>query len=67
MERFILSSLSNATKWSKGKHTHVYHFDSKAKTAEYGRETYPDLWAKTSIYQPGLFLTNFLKNSNGVI
>ena len=31
LERFILSSLSNATKWSKGKYTHVYHFDSKPK------------------------------------
>ncbi|KAH7247303.1 uncharacterized protein BKA55DRAFT_595001 [Fusarium redolens] len=74
LERFILSSLSNATKWSKGKYTHVYHFDSKAKAADYGRETYPDLWAKTSIYQPGLFLSNYtlnglrqlIKNSDGI-
>ncbi|KAL6229310.1 hypothetical protein BDW75DRAFT_225285 [Aspergillus navahoensis] len=76
LERFILSSLSDATKWSKGVYTHVYHFDSKAKAAEYGRETYPDLWAKTSIYQAGLFLSNFtsktgmsppVKNSDGVV
>jgi hypothetical protein len=62
LERFIFSSLSNATKWSKGKYTHVYHFDSKAKAAEYGREIYPDLWAKTSIYQAGLFLSNYTLN-----
>ncbi|GFF30051.1 hypothetical protein IFM51744_01013 [Aspergillus udagawae] len=74
-QRFILSSLSDATKWSKGKYTHVYHFDSKAKAEVYSRETYPDLWAKTSIYQAGLYLsnytlnwmTNIFKNSDGVV
>jgi UDP-glucose 4-epimerase len=59
LERFILSSLSNATKWSNGKYTHVYHFDSKANAEEYGKETYPDLWKKTSIYQAGYFLSNY--------
>ncbi|KAH8663884.1 hypothetical protein BGZ61DRAFT_484937 [Ilyonectria robusta] len=62
LERFILSSLSNATKWSKGKYTHVYHFDSKANAEDYGREKYPDLWEKTSIFQPGLFLSNYVAN-----
>jgi NAD(P)-dependent dehydrogenase (short-subunit alcohol dehydrogenase family) len=62
LERFVISSLSNATKWSKGKYTHVYHFDSKAKAAEYGSETYPELWAKTSVYQPGLFVSNYTLN-----
>ncbi|POS68600.1 hypothetical protein DHEL01_v213006 [Diaporthe helianthi] len=61
LERFILSSLSNATKWSKGKYTHVYHFDSKANAEDYGKATYPDLWAKTSVFQAGLFLSNYLK------
>jgi nucleoside-diphosphate-sugar epimerase len=60
LERFILSSLSDATKWSKGKYIHVYHFDSKAKAEEYGRQTYPELWKRTSIYQAGLFLSNYL-------
>jgi hypothetical protein len=55
LQRFIFSSLSDATKWSKGKYTYVYHFDSKAKAEMYGRETYPDLWAKISIYQAGLY------------
>ncbi|KAL3481322.1 hypothetical protein BJX99DRAFT_218798 [Aspergillus californicus] len=62
LERFVFSSLSDATKWSKGKYTHVYHFDSKAKAEAYGRETYPDLWKKTSVFQAGFFLSNFLSN-----
>ncbi|KAI9038423.1 NmrA/HSCARG family protein [Aspergillus affinis] len=61
LERFIFSSLSDATKWSKGVYTHVYHFDSKAKAAEYGRETYPDLWAKTTNE------FNIFQNSDGVV
>jgi hypothetical protein len=62
LERFVLSSLSNATKWSGGKYTHVYHFDSKAKAEIYGRENQPELWAKTSIFQAGYFLSNFVSN-----
>ena len=62
VEHFILSSLSNATKWSKGKYTHVYHFDSKAFAEDYGRERYPELWAKTSIFQAGLFISNWVNN-----
>jgi hypothetical protein len=56
----VFSSLSDATKWSRGKYTHVYHFDSKAKAEAYGRETYPELWKKTSILQAGFFLSNYL-------
>ncbi|KAI9034773.1 NmrA/HSCARG family protein, partial [Aspergillus affinis] len=62
LERFVLSSLSNATKWSRGRYTHVYHFDSKAKAEAYGRETYPELWKKTSVFQAGFFLSNFVSN-----
>lgn len=62
LERFVLSSLSNAAKWSHGKYTHVYHFDSKARAEVYGRETYPELWKKTSIFQAGFFLNNFVLN-----
>ncbi|TQS33626.1 hypothetical protein Golomagni_06021 [Golovinomyces magnicellulatus] len=59
LDRLVLSSLSNATKWSKGKYTHVFHFDAKANAVEYARDTYPDLWAKTSVFQAGFFLGNF--------
>jgi cysteine synthase len=62
LERFVLSSLSNATKWSRGKYTHVYHFDSKAKAEAYARETYPELWKKTNIFQAGFFLSNYVSN-----
>ncbi|KAK5733499.1 hypothetical protein LTR17_009616 [Elasticomyces elasticus] len=51
LERFVLSSLSNVTKWSNGKYTHVYHFDGKANAEAYGREQHPELWSKTSIFQ----------------
>jgi hypothetical protein len=60
LERLIFSGLSNATKWSKGKYPHVYHFDSKAHAAEYGQAKYPDLWAKTSILQVGFYLSNLI-------
>ncbi|RSM09500.1 hypothetical protein CEP52_004113 [Fusarium oligoseptatum] len=62
LERFIISALSDATKWSQGKYKHVYHFDSKAKAVVYAKEIYPELWAKTSVYQAGLFLGNFVQN-----
>ncbi|EEU34860.1 uncharacterized protein NECHADRAFT_64914 [Fusarium vanettenii 77-13-4] len=65
LQRFILSSLSDVTKWSEGKYTHVYHFDSKANAEKYGREKYPELWAKTSIFQAGLFLSNYIGGSLG--
>ena len=56
---FIWSTLSNAGKWSKGKYTGVYHFDSKAKVVDYLKETYPTLKEKTSLLQMGLFITNW--------
>ncbi|KAM0347752.1 hypothetical protein ACHAPU_004767 [Fusarium lateritium] len=75
LERFVLSSLSNAEKWSKGKYTRVYHFDGKARAAEYIPKAHPDLWTKTSIFQAGLFLSNFInlpvnqpiKKADGVV
>jgi NmrA-like family len=63
LERLIWSSLSSVKKWSKGKYTWVYHFDSKADAAEYGRTAYPDLWKRTSIIQVGFYLSNFLINA----
>lgn len=62
LDRFVLSSLADVTKWSGGKYTHVYHFDSKAHAEAYGKETHPELWKKTSIFQAGLFLSNFVEN-----
>lgn len=62
LERLVLSSLPNCSKWSNGKYTHVYHFDFKAQATEYARQTYPDMWAKTSVFQPGWFLSNYVNN-----
>ncbi|KAL4959676.1 NmrA/HSCARG family protein [Aspergillus stella-maris] len=69
LERLIFSSLSNATKWSKGKYPNVLHFTSKALAVEYGKEKYPELWGKTSVYQAGWYISNFLNNpmsENGI-
>jgi len=62
LERLVLSSLQNASKWSGGKYEHVYHFEFKARAAEYAAETYPELWAKTSIFQAGWFTSNYISN-----
>ncbi|KAK5063155.1 hypothetical protein LTR84_005231 [Exophiala bonariae] len=62
LDRLIFSGLSHAAKWSKGKYKHVLHYDSKAVAAEYGQETYPELWNKTSVIQIGFYLENFLKS-----
>ncbi|OPB40549.1 hypothetical protein A0O28_0006280 [Trichoderma guizhouense] len=64
LERFILSTLSAATKWSKGKYTHVYHFDIKAQASAYVEEVQPELWKKTSLFQPGFFLSGYVYNPN---
>lgn len=60
LERLVLSVLPDVKGLSGGKYAHVYHFDSKAKGEAYVRETYPELWAKTSSYVAGNFLSNYL-------
>jgi hypothetical protein len=60
LERFIISSLPGVTKLSGGKYTNACHFDSKADAEEHGAQNQPELWAKTSVYLPGYFLSNFL-------
>lgn len=62
LQYLILSSLPNCSKWSNGKYTHVYHFDFKAQAAEYAETFHPKLWAKTSVFTPGWFLSNYLSN-----
>ncbi|KAE8157040.1 hypothetical protein BDV40DRAFT_309060 [Aspergillus tamarii] len=73
LERLVFSSLSDASKWSKGKYTWVLHFEAKAHAVDYVRETYPELWKRTSVVQVGWYLSNFLgpflrpkKAENGV-
>ena len=59
LELFIWSTLSNVKKWSKGKYTHVYHFDGKAAVTEYIEAELPKLAAKMSTLQVGLYLSNW--------
>ncbi|KAF7935014.1 uncharacterized protein EAE98_003059 [Botrytis deweyae] len=59
LEYFIYSSLSDATKWSKGKYTSVYHFDSKAETVRQVESRFPDLAARMSTLQMGYYVTNW--------
>ena len=59
LERFVCSSLSDVKKWSKGKYTWVYHFDSKAKVVEYIKDELPDLAKKMSVLQIGLYATHW--------
>ncbi|KAL4782341.1 hypothetical protein BJX76DRAFT_349463 [Aspergillus varians] len=60
LEMLVFSALSNPTKWSKGKYPNVLHFTSKADAVEYGKDTYPELWKKTSVLQAGWYISNFL-------
>jgi hypothetical protein len=59
LDLFLWSSLSHASKWSKGKYTGVFHFDSKAHVVDYINDVYPQLAKKMSILQMGLFVTNW--------
>ncbi|KAK5679774.1 hypothetical protein LTS10_007722 [Elasticomyces elasticus] len=59
LEMFIWSSLSAATKWSKGRYDKVYHFDSKAHVVDYINERHPAVAQKMSILQMGLFVNNW--------
>ncbi|KAL6886761.1 putative hscarg dehydrogenase [Trichoderma evansii] len=59
LERFIFSSLPDTKKLSSGKYTHVFQFDSKGIAEEYGRQTHPKLWAKTSVFYAPFYLENY--------
>lgn len=57
LERFVFSTLSDSTKWSRGKISWNWHFDSKAKVTDYVKETYAHSLAKiTSFVQFGLYM-----------
>ncbi|KAF2190163.1 NAD(P)-binding protein [Zopfia rhizophila CBS 207.26] len=61
LERFIFSSLADTKKWSKGKYTWVYHFDSKAAIVDYIKQKLPALAQKMSCLQIGEYVTNWKK------
>jgi hypothetical protein len=59
LDQFVISALSNASKWSKGKYTANYHFDSKARAVDYVGKTHPTLAAKMSVVQAGSYMDNW--------
>lgn len=59
LDRVVLSTLSNSKKWSNGEIRCNLHFDGKAQYTEYLQQTYPDLAAKTSYFQIGVYLSNW--------
>ncbi|CCD49172.1 hypothetical protein ACHAPF_000580 [Botrytis cinerea] len=59
LEYFIYSSLSDAKKWSRGKYSTVYHFDSKAETIRQIQSRFPDLATRMSTLQLGYYVTNW--------
>ncbi|KAH9906391.1 putative hscarg dehydrogenase [Xylariomycetidae sp. FL2044] len=61
LDRFIMSSLSDAKKWSGGKYTTVYHYDSKAETIRQTHERCPGVAAKMSTVQVGMYVNNWQK------
>ncbi|CAN9297446.1 unnamed protein product [Alternaria alternata] len=64
LDRLVLSTLSSARKWSNGSIKWNYHFDAKAEAENYLKDTYPELWAKTSLLHLGYYASNW-KNFSG--
>ncbi|KAI0153397.1 hypothetical protein BJ166DRAFT_594573 [Pestalotiopsis sp. NC0098] len=58
LERFVLSSLSHASRWSRGEITSLWHYDSKAEALRIIGERFPDLAAKVSTVQIGHYVEN---------
>ncbi|KAG9228579.1 putative NAD dependent epimerase/dehydratase [Amylocarpus encephaloides] len=62
LERLVLSSSCDVSKWSGGKYSWVYHFDSKARGEVYLRENYLELAGKTSVIHIGSYMNNWKEN-----
>ncbi|KAJ4256822.1 hypothetical protein NW762_008918 [Fusarium torreyae] len=57
LERFVMSTLSHASKWSGGKYTKIYHFDSKAAMIKATEQRFPEVAAKMSTVTIGHYVT----------
>jgi len=55
VQHLIFSSLLNVTETTKGRLSHVPHFDSKAEVEQYIR----DSGVPATFYLPGYFMSNF--------
>lgn len=58
LEMLVLSVLGDSKKWSHGKITWNYHFEGKWRIVEYLADSFPELYRKTSLFQPAFFMTN---------
>ncbi|KJX92904.1 hypothetical protein TI39_contig4602g00001 [Zymoseptoria brevis] len=54
----VLSVLTDLRKWSGGKITWHYHFESKWRIVEYLQENYPELHGQSSFFQAAWHLSN---------
>ncbi len=54
LERYVFSSMANASKWSHGKFSRLYHMDSKALAVDYAL-TLPGLQGKFSQIQAAIY------------
>lgn len=67
LERYVYSSLGDVTRLSGGKHTHVWHFDSKAAVERFIREdadmAKAGLSKKASFIHVGLYVDNWQRSS----
>ena len=62
LQRFIYSALGPAKQHSKGKYSHIYHWDSKATIVQSIQTQFPNLAAKMSTIYLGVYADNpFLK------
>lgn len=59
LERFVLSSLSDARKWSHGIYTNIYHNDCKAEIIRTIQTRFPELAARMSTAQIGHYVRNW--------
>ncbi|KAF7526020.1 hypothetical protein G7054_g10888 [Neopestalotiopsis clavispora] len=59
LERFVLSSLSHASRWSRGEITSLWHYDSKAEAERLIRERFPAVAARMSTVQMGHYVENW--------
>lgn len=58
LDLFIFSALPDAKKWSKGKYTNFYHFDSKVDIVRTIHDRFPDLANRMSL----LHLAHYVEN-----
>jgi hypothetical protein len=60
LQRFIWSALPSCKEYSRGKYSHIYHFDSKAAITEHIRRQHPDLANKMNVIFIGFYASNIL-------